>query len=376
VRLTVAHVIAPGPVGGAESVVKALAIGRRELDGPTVVIALTDGLAPHAFVEWLRQAEVPTVEVAIRGRRYLSEIRALRDVLRDRRIDLVHAHVYHADFVAYWAARSLGLPVVATRHGETHVDLKNSIYQWMDRRLLRHFDAVICVSRDTQARLLRSGCPPGLLRVIPNGCIPQPTLARPEARARLGLPQTAQVVGWVGRLSAEKGPDLIVEAFAQVAAPGAHAVLIGEGQEKESTTQLIERLGLGARIHLAGEHPDAARLFTAFDCLAISSRAEGLPMVMWEAVAAGIPVVSFAVGGIPDALNDKSAWLVGPADTTALGAAISETLTNRQEAEQRAGQARRVMEERFGLTAWVHGIEEVYEAARLAGGSRRTRVRP
>ncbi len=358
--LTVAHVIAPGVVGGAESVVRALAIGRHKFVGRTVVAALTQEPGRHPYVEGLRKEGVPTVEIDTGRRRYLSEARVLAKALRDHGVALVHTHVYHADFVGYRAARALGLPVVATCHGQTQGDWKNHLYQWMDLRLLRRFDAVACVSQRGRERLARSGCPSRLLHVIPNGYVGREILDRAEARSRLGVPPEGLIVGWVGRLSAEKGPDLFVRAFAKIGVAGTLAVLIGEGPERERTITLTRELRVEDRVRLLGQRADAARLFAAFDCLVISSRSEGLPMVLWEAVAAGTPVVAFSVGGIPEVLPADSGWLVEPTDTSALGAAIAEAVTCREEAGERVKRARLIMEERYGLATWVLKIEDLY----------------
>jgi glycosyltransferase involved in cell wall biosynthesis len=357
--LTVAHVIDPGVVGGAESVVWALATGRNRFVGRTLVAALTQP-GQHPYVDGLRREGVPMIEVETGRRRYLAEARALAKALRDQGVAVVHTHVYHADFVGYWAARSLGLPVVATCHGQTSGNWKNHLYQWTDRRLLRRFDAVVCVSQRSTEQLLRSGCPSRLLHVIPNGYDGHVILDAAGARSRLGLPAEALIVGWVGRFSAEKGPDLFVRAFAKIEVPNTLAVMIGEGPEWERTAMLATELRVENRVRLLGCRADAAKLFAAFDCLAISSRNEGLPMVMWEAVAAGTPVVAFSVGGIPEVLTPDSAWLVQPANTSALGAAIAEAVTYRGEAGQRAERARLIMEECYGLEAWVLKIETLY----------------
>ena len=167
-------------------------------------------------------------------------------------------------------------------------------------------------------------------------------------------------MGWVGRLSAEKGPDLFVRAFAKIGVAGTLAILIGEGPERERTIALTRELRVEDRVRFLGQCAEAARLLAAFDCLVISSRSEGLPIVLWEAVAAGTPVVAFSVGGIPEVLPADSAWLVEPTDTNALGAAIAEVITCPEEAGERVKRARLIMGERYGLATWILQIEDFY----------------
>ena len=168
------------------------------------------------------------------------------------------------------------------------------------------------------------------------------------------------MIGWIGRLSREKGPDLFVRAIALLGLPSALAILIGDGPERDPTIALATELGVHHQIRLLGQRPDAAALLGAFSCLVISSRSEGLPMVLWEAVASGTPVVAFSVGGIPEVLTADSAWLVRPADTAGLAAAIAAALMSPDEARARAGRAQAILQERYGLAKWVHALEELY----------------
>src|SRR5207247_455815 len=113
-----------------------------------------------------------------------------------------------------------------------------------------------------------------------------------------------------------------------------------------------------------------ARLLRAFDVLVLSSRTEGTPMILLEALAAGVPVVSFAVGGVPDVIDQESGWLVPSGDTVGLAEAICQVLEHPLEAARRAGEARRVLEARFGLAGWLQAIRAVYDQA-MVGPLRR-----
>jgi glycosyltransferase involved in cell wall biosynthesis len=358
---TVVHLIAPARVGGAESVVRALASGRRDRGGATEVVALLDGPEPHPFVEGLRGLGVPVHVVRCGRRRYRAEARVVSELLHERGARIVHTHVYHADFVGYWAARACGTRVVATVHGFVGGDWKNRLYQSLDRLLLRRFDAVICVSDGVRTRLVGAGGDPARVRVISNGHPGGVTMPRGAARERLGIPDGTPTIGWVGRLSAEKGADLLLAALPHVGVAGAGAVLLGAGEEAGGLATQAASLGLpeGA-VRLVGERADAASLLGAFDVLVISSRTEGLPMVLLEAMAVGTPVVAFAVGGIPDVLGDESGWLVPAGDVPALAGAIRHALSAPDEAARRAAAARRALEARFGLDHWLRRVEAVY----------------
>jgi glycosyltransferase involved in cell wall biosynthesis len=330
---------------------------------PVHVAALLQRAEPHPWVERVRSEGVAVTEIRCGRRQYGAEIRAVEALIRDLRPAVVQSHNYHADIVALFAARRGRVPVVSMVHGFSDGDFKNRIYEALDRILLRFFDHVICVSDTIRQRAERWGCPPSRISVIQNGYAAPLFKSRGEARALLGIAPDEPAVGWLGRLSPMKGPDLLVEAVAQLSVRAA-VVVIGDGPESEALQRRRDELGIAPdRLRLLGARAEAAQLMRAFDAIVLSSRSEGTPMVVLEAMAAGVPVVSFAVGGIPAILDASSGWLVPPADTAALAAALREVLTDRAEAARRVEKARIVLDQRFGVEPWLEKIHEAYRRA-------------
>jgi glycosyltransferase involved in cell wall biosynthesis len=277
--------------------------------------------------------------------------------------ELIHTHVYHGDAVGYLAARRRRVPVIATVHGFTGGDWKNRLYQWTDQLLLRRFDAIICVSNPVRDQLRHGGIRPERLHLIPNAYHATELYSMADARARLGLNATGPVVGWVGRLSAEKGPDLFLTAMASDQLANATGIMLGDGAERAALLQQRELLGLAeSRLRMPGGRGDAAAAMPAFDVMVLSSRTEGTPMALLEAMSAGVPVVAFAVGGVPQVLDQNSGWLVPAEDTAALAAAIRSVLADPEEARRRAMVAREVVKNRYGVAQWIEQIREVYSA--------------
>jgi glycosyltransferase involved in cell wall biosynthesis len=268
---------------------------------------------------------------------------------------IFHAHGYRADVLGARAARGAGASLVSTAHGFTGGEARNRLYEWLDRRSLTRFDAVIAVSEPLRDNLIRSGVDPAKLRVIENGIGPSVALSGAEARRALGLPAQGRLIGWIGRMTPEKGADLLVQALEPLAGRDAEIVLIGEGPER---ARLESEAGAGFRF--AGLVPEASRYITAFDVLVISSRTEGTPMVLLEAMQAGVPVVAFRVGGIPNVLDGGAGWLVAPEDTTGLRNGVLEVLGNPAEVQARKETGRRRIAERFTLARWLDRLEEVY----------------
>ena len=159
----------------------------------------------------------------------------------------------------------------------------------------------------------------------------------------------------------EKGVDLFLRAFARIPEPRPLAVLVGDGADMESARALTSKLAIEGDVHFAGEMANAGVLLRAFDAVAISSRSEGLPMVLLEAMGAGVPVVSFAVGGIPDAMDEKTGWLVPPGDLDGLSAAIHQVITNPAEVARRTAAAGALVRERYGSGPWGERIYAIHE---------------
>jgi glycosyltransferase involved in cell wall biosynthesis len=167
-------------------------------------------------------------------------------------------------------------------------------------------------------------------------------------------------VGWVGRLSGEKGPDLLLDALARINRPDITTVLLGDGPDRAALERRVAEGVLRSSVRFVGGQVQAARLFSAFDVLAISSRTEGLPMVMLEAVAAHVPVVAFAVGGIPEVLDHATGWLAPPGDCDTLGRHLAAACDDIPGRSTRALEAARRSADLLATESWMEAVERVY----------------
>jgi glycosyltransferase involved in cell wall biosynthesis len=363
--LTVLHCLAPGTVGGLESVVHALAAGRRQAGGRVGVAAVLAGPRPsigaHAFLDGLEAAGVDTFVASIPGRGYRRERAFVIDTCTTFRPDIVHTHGLRPDIIDAAAARHLGLPTVSTVHGLTHAGWRKGVYEYLEFRALRRADAVVPVSRPLVGVLQRAGVDPDRLRLIPNAFLPTttPRLTRDEARVALGIDADAFTVGWVGRLSREKGADVLLDALGTI---DARAVIIGAGREETALRAQAARLGLGDRVRWAGAVPSAAALMPAFDALVLSSRTEGTPIVLFEAMAALVPIIAADVGGVPDVVRSTDALLVPPERPDELARAICAVRDDRTAARIRAAAAGERLAAVYDPAPWLDRYEAVYEA--------------
>lgn len=173
------------------------------------------------------------------------------------------------------------------------------------------------------------------------------------------MPAEGLVAGWVGRVSREKGIDVFIDALASLQDRVLQAAIMGDGPERAIEMARAESIAPSRFIWL-GAVPDASRYFAAFDLFVMSSRTEGLPMVMLEAMAAGTPIVATNVGGIPDLISPTEGMLVRPEDPDALADAMRATLDDREAASARARAARLRQKTEFDVGPWSARYESIY----------------
>jgi glycosyltransferase involved in cell wall biosynthesis len=299
------------------------------------------------------------LEIPPRG--YLRERAAVAAIARAVGADILHTHGYRPDVVDGPLFGRLGLPVVTTVHGFTGGGAKNQLFEWLQVRAYRRFDGVVAVARPIVERLVRSGVPAGRVHCIPNAWAPgQVPSDRAHARERLGLPADGPVVGWVGRLSREKAPDVLLEALGLMGSDAPRAVFVGAGTEAASLSDRARALGIEGKVRWAGRVDGAAALFRAFDVFVLSSRTEGTPIVLFEAMAAGVPVIATHVGGVPDVVSGAEALLVPAEDPAELARALRAVLADPAGSAARASAAGARLARDFAEAPWLERYEALY----------------
>jgi len=365
-RLRILHLFVSLPVGQAENLL--LSILRR-LDPAryeSMVCTLGERGALATQVEALG---VPLVELGLmrsgggRGR----AVQALAELLRRERIDLLHAHLYHANLIGRLAARRAGIPCVVSIHNTyTRPKWHRRLANWWLAR--RHTGAIIAGSEEIRRDILRyDHVRPQLVEVIPNAVDlsrSASALTREAARERLGLAAEAYVLGTVGRLEEQKGHRFLLDALDRLRAQGLDAVLllVGGGREEAALREQAARLALGERVCFLGMRDDLGDLFRAMDLFVMPSLWEGLSLAMLSAMAAGLPVVATHVGGVPEVLgDDERGFVLPPGDAVALAERIAWCHAH-PDAATRAGTAGAAhVRANYSDAALVSRVEAVYE---------------
>nr|HEX4314892.1 glycosyltransferase [Kofleriaceae bacterium] len=361
---SIVHVLTSYGVGGGERVALDLAIGQQARGHRVSVVSLApqpDGVMADEFaaagIEVGRIGKRDGVDVAL--------VPKLARWLRARRADVVHTHNPLPLIYAAPAGRLIGAAVVHTKHGFNQGSRGQALLRRASARLVHAF---VSVSEATAAAAAEQGdAPRRKMHTIVNGIrldryTPDPE-ARSRARVELGLGD-AWVVGTVGRLDPLKNQVMLVRALASRLSSRLRLVIVGDGPIRAEVEAEVARLPDPRWVVMTGRRMDVPRLMPAFDVFALSSTSEGLPLVILEAMAAGLPIASTAVGGIPGVVEDGVTGVLAPVDATALGAALDRLAADPARAKDMGRRGRELAIGKYGADQMVDAYLDLYRRAR------------
>lgn len=363
--LRVIQTIGDGELGGGTTHVLQLLRGLDRTRWDPVLVC--DPRGPLS--DLARETGTRVVSVAFRGSRWSPRrARTLRDIVRSESPAVVHAHGSRAAFAA---AQALGpaspVPLVYSEHGLATLVERSRPLQWLaaraESRTLRRASRVLVLSEHSRGeveRLVPDALP--RVRVSSNAVDPTPSArSRSDARRELRVPESHLLVMSVARLVPQKAPLELIEAAVRVARirPDVSFVVVGDGPLRRDAERVARRRG--APVRFAGARLDTRDLLPGGDVFCLSSHWEGVPISILEAMAAGLPVVATAVGGVPSIVTDgETGLLVPPGNPPELARAI-ETLAGEPTTRATLGEAgrQRVLREHT-VDHLVARVEAVY----------------
>jgi glycosyltransferase involved in cell wall biosynthesis len=311
--------------------------------------------------------QAPLIEVDDRGPWDWRVVNQLLNICRRERVAIWHGHDYKSNALGLLLRRFWPMRLVTTVHGWVHETRRTPLYYWIDRVCLPRYERVICVSPDLLEKSVACGVPRERCVLIENGIDTEEFVRRretAEAKIELGLPPSRFVIGAVGRLSPEKGFDLLIQAVDQLLYNGLDVslLIVGEGDCRQALQSQIISLGRGDRIQLLGYRADTRGVYEAMDVYALSSLREGLPNALLEAMALEVPVVATRIAGVPRLItHEEDGLLVEPGSVEALAQALIR-LKNDDGLRDRLRKAgRETIESRYSFRARMDRIRALYD---------------
>jgi glycosyltransferase involved in cell wall biosynthesis len=324
-------------------------------------VTFRKGGRENPFAAELKSLNLPCREVSERFTGDLTTIGRLAALIKDEHPALIVTHEYKSNFYGRRAARRAGVPHLIHFHGVTSEDRRVHLYNRIDLAVMRRVQGIITVSEQTRQRLIDAGVDGSKIRVVINAVAEQAFERAPFESP--SFDDNAPLLVAAGRLSYEKGFDILIEGLATLLEGGhaANLLIYGDGPEKENLARLIASLELSGRVKLMGFIRDVRPPFGAMQILVVPSRSEGFPLVLLEAWAQGAPVVAHPVGGLPDLVVDNVNGLLARAATPeALAEALSKALAM-PDFKSRCGAAGQALtRDKFNFERQLDSLEAIY----------------
>lgn len=368
-RTVLAMIAADRATGPVNQLVQ-LAGQFRTLEGRRIIFACTwpQGVEHPPLFDELRSKGH---EVHVLAQRFAFDpmlVSQTARLLRKTGASVLQTHGYKPNVLGLFLSRLTGTPWVAFIHGDTNENAKVRFYFKMERFFARRADRIVAVCEAMKKRLVGGGFPENRTVAVPNaleikpGEGDQPGLSR-EA---FGLGASDTVLGVVGRFSPEKGHAVFLEALRLVRERhvGIKALLVGDGQEESALRDFCAAHGLSDSVVFAGYQKDVAPFYRLMDVLVIPSFSEGMPNVALEGMAAGLPVVASAVGGVPETVTDGGTGRLVPAgDPRALADAVLELAESPDKARAWGDAGLERLRETFSPGVRARRVDAVHTAA-------------
>ncbi len=346
--------------GGAERALLQIVTRLDRTRWDPVVYCLSSG---GALVADLEAANIPVTCFGAKNVRHIGVLRRLARAMKQDRPRMLQTFLFHANLLGRLAGWWAGVPHIVS--GIRVAEKRANLHLRLDRLTNSLVDCNVCVSRAVADFSIAHG---GLRRektiVIPNGVNYQKFAdAQPVPLAEFGIPPEARVVVAVGRLDPQKGLTYLLPAFRELSLThaDAHLLLVGEGAQREELQTLAQDLGIAQQVHFAGWRGDVAGLLHSCACLVLASLWEGMPNVVLEGMAAGIPVVATAVEGVEEQIaSGENGIVVSPASVPALADGLNRVLSDVEGATKMASAAQHHVAKRFTWEKIAAAYDKLY----------------
>jgi len=347
---------------GTQTVLVQLVMGLGRRGHTQTVICLNDSWDR----EVVKQLNTAGAQVCIIGKIALASgygIYSLWRRLRQGRFDVAITFLHVSDVLGRVLAKWARIPKIFSSLRARNVNYSR-IQRFLVRSTITLADAIVInSSRGKEFAIREEGARSDRIHVIPNGVDVERfshPISQELLRERLALPITGRLIGTVGRLTRQKGIDILLQALSLVRNLDVHLIIFGTGEDEVTLRELANKLGFESRVHFAGHRRDLPELLGALDLYVHPARFEGMPNAVLEAMAAACPIVATGVDGINELIEDgKYGWLVPSEDPETLALTLREALADSNEAVRRRVAAQRRVAGHFTTQKMVESWENV-----------------
>lgn len=290
-------------------------------------------------------------------------------IVRENSFDLIHSNGTLSDILTIPIATVTRIPIISTCHGLISTTRKLSFYNFINRQVLRLSSTVIAVSDSIKADLERSGIKEANIKVIPNSLGEEDNSdfkqsSRSALRKEQGIEDDEFVIGYVGRVSFEKGLEHLIRAVPMMLerCPNVTVMIIGEGPDRKRLEEIARQLPTEERIRFVGFQNDVKTWLATSDLFVLPSLTEGTPMALLEAMSQGLPVIASKVGGVPDIIKSgANGLLVHPGNAHEIADAICMLYKDENLRIKLGREARVTVQIQYGVKQWIKTIENEYQ---------------
>ncbi len=316
--------------------------------------------------ESAKQLGCPLYEIAEAHALDHHAVDAMAVLCRDLKVDIWHSHDYKTNVLGRLIRRYHPMKLVTTAHGFTRETWRTRLYYHVDNLAMLGYDQVIAVSPPLVKHCAYHGVNPERLTYIPNAIdAAEYTRTRPPAQAKsaMGLPANRFAIGVIGRLSIEKGVDRAIRMMTNLIKthPQTELHLIGDGPQRKELEALAKQLGVAGSIRWWGWQTDARPIYEMLDTLLLPSRTEGLPNVVLEAMAMGVPVAATNVGGVSDLLDHGGCGVILEDDEDTWANQIAPLLSTPDLHHSYTDQAEQRVRDAFSFENRMQKVMGVYD---------------
>lgn len=297
-----------------------------------------------------------------------SVLAQIRRLIERERIDIIHTHEVRSDIIGLIVGKLSGIPVVTTLHGWIENGLKGKLFTRFDKTILRFFDHVICVSEKMKKQVLKCGVRKDKVTVLYNALVIE-NYRRNGAdrgfRRELNIGDNTLLIGNIGRLSPEKGQADFIRAASLVLkeCKDVRFVLIGKGDDEPHLIELVKNLGIEKEIIFLGYRSDMFNIYNSLDLVVQSSRTEGMPNVILEALAMELPVIATDVGGTGEVVKHAfTGILTKPGIHEELVCGILQFVKKRDAFKQMARNGKKIIETDFDINERTRKLSQIYDS--------------